>query len=141
MSDGGALRELAAYFGFGFDFETLEKANESINGLKQKAMTAAQAIGAAFVGEKIVREVVEFTQAQIRAGSELEVMSRRLGITTDDLQMFELAAGESGVSTEAMTTGLRFLSRNLAEAAEGSKEAASTFAGLKIAVKENGETR
>jgi hypothetical protein len=133
----GALRELLAFFKVDVDTKELEKGESAIEAFKGTLKEAAEVVAEAFAVDKIK----EFVEAQIGAGAQLKRTAEQLGTETDELQALQLAAGEAGVSVDAMTAGLRFLNRNLGEAAQGG-EKALVFKKLGIAVKDaNGQIR
>lgn len=69
-------------------------------------------------------------------GDEIVNTSEKLGVAADVLQELRYAADQSDVSFESLTTGLKFLSKNAAEAAQGNEEAMKSFAGISL---RNGE--
>ena len=127
-----ALREIIAKFGVEFDDHELKEGEKGINGLIEKLKGFGEALAAAFVVEKIH----SFIEGQIAAGAELKKTSEKLGVETDELQALQLAANEAGVSSESLATGLRFLNRNISEAAGKGGEHAALFKKLGISLKE-----
>jgi hypothetical protein len=107
----------------------LEKFTHAIHGGLAGLATVGAAVAGAFVG--IV------TQTALEA-DEIGDMAEKLGITTDALQELKYAANQSDVSFESLSTGLKFLSKNAVEAAQGSEEAQKAFAGINTR-KANGE--
>jgi hypothetical protein len=72
----------------------------------------------------------------------LDEMASRTGVGVVALQELQHAARLTGAGVEGLENGLRFLNKNLSEAAIGKKEAAELFAELGIAVKDaNGNIR
>ena len=133
-----ALRELIASFGIEVDSKELKEAGEHISDFKEMLKKTGEVLAEAFA----VDQLKEFIESQIEAGAQLKVMADRLGVGTDELQAMQLAAGEAGVSVDALTTGLRFLNKNMAEAAKGSGDSAGLFRELGISLKEqDGSTR
>jgi transcriptional regulator with XRE-family HTH domain/DNA-binding transcriptional regulator YiaG len=61
--------------------------------------------------------VVEFGKAVIEAGSQINDMSERLGISTDAVQGFKYAAEQTGSSLDAVGSALNKMNEKLAEAA------------------------
>lgn len=134
-----ALRELIAFFGVQVEGEKkLDDVGQRMNSLRGIAIKAGAALGLAFG----VHEVVGFIQNQIALGAELLHTSEMLGMTTHDLQAFEFAARNSGLSAEQAETSLRFLNKNLGKAAEGGKEVAAVFTRLGVKTKDaSGQVR
>jgi TP901 family phage tail tape measure protein len=133
-----ALRELFAVFRIEVDHKELKEATEHVEGFKNTLKKVGNVLAEAFA----IDQIKEFVEGQVEAGAQLKVMADRLGTDTDELQAYQLAAGEAGVSTEALTTGLRFLNRNIAEASKGGGEGAAIFRELGISLKNgDGTTR
>lgn len=131
---GGALRELAAILTLEVEGnEKFDKADEKIKGLLGTFKRVGEIAAEVFA----LKEVKEFVEGQIEAGAQLKVTADRLGTTTDELQAMQLAAGEAGVGAEALTTGLRFLNRNIAEANKGGGDAAALFRKMGISLKDS----
>ncbi len=102
---------------------TLAKFKETVSaGLSGLAGIGGIAAGA-FVG--VVASVAHL-------GDEIVNTSEKLGIATGVLQELRYAADQSDVSFDSLTTGLKFLSKNAAEAASGNKDALETFAGISL---------
>jgi hypothetical protein len=138
MSFGEALRGVLATFSVEVNDKELREADERVEGFKETLSTVGHALAEAFA----FHEVKEFIEGQVEAGAALKDTSERIGTTTDELQAYELAASQAGVSNEGLTTSLRFLNKNLAEAAGGGGEASKIFSQLGIAIKEqDGSTR
>lgn len=102
---------------------TLDKFVATVQGgLATLAGMGAVAAGA-FVG--IVASVAHL-------GDELDMTADQLSMNVTRLQELKYAADQSDVSFGALTTGLKFLSKNAAEAAAGGKEAMEAFAGIEL---------
>ena len=129
------LRSLIALFDVGVNTSQIKKADKEIDGLKQRLDNVGKAFKA-FIGYEVLKQVASFVEGTVEAGSQLKVMAERLGTGTDQLQALQLAAGEAGVGVEAMNTGLRFLNRNLGQAAHKGGPAAEAFRRLKIDLKD-----
>lgn len=127
-----ALRELIAFFGVEVDDKKLDKTNEKLEGLVGLAESVGGAIGIAFG----LHEVTEFIVGQVELGAQLAHTSEILGLTVGDLQAFEYAAKNAGLSAEEADTALRFLNKNLGEAATGNATAAQAFEKLGAKVKD-----
>lgn len=136
--DSGALRSLLALFEIRVDPDgELKRADKQVDGFKAKL----EAVGKVVVEAFAIHAIEQFVESQIQAGAELKIMSERLGLTTQQLQQYQLAAGEAGVRSEGLTFGLRFLNRNIAEAASKGGEAAVAFKALGVHLKESGKVR
>lgn len=138
MAEGGALRELLAFLGVEVDTSQLEGAHKQIEGFIPTLKTLGGVIAEAFAFDK----VKEFVREQVELGDRIGDTSEMLGLSARQLQAYTLVTEEAGGSATAMTTGLRFLNRNLGAAAEGGGEAAKIFKDLGISFKDSsGKTR
>jgi hypothetical protein len=87
----------------------------------------AVAAGAA-LGVSMVKNIID-------TGDALAKMSQRTGIAVEDLSRLQYAADLSGVSTGTLNTSLNILSRNMAEAATGTGDAAEAFNLIGVSIK------
>lgn len=112
----------------------LQEASKSI----EQHAEAWQATGMKLTvaGAAIVAAVGATVAAAVKFGSEMHTMSQRTGISAEALAKLKYAAEQSGASFESLTSGLKFLSRNMADAAGGTGEAAQAFKALGISVKD-----
>lgn len=128
------LRELLA----SFDVDTSNAASK-LKSIDKAIETTKFRFGGlieAFAGASFLHGVTSFVEGQIEMGSRLTDLSERLGVSTDELQRFQFAAGLSGVGSEEAAMSLKFLNKNIGEAIGGNKEAAQTFAKLGVATKD-----
>ncbi len=128
----GSLREILAAFTINVDKRGLEDGQKSVAGFIGTLKNAGTAIGLAFG----VTKIKSFIDGQIAAAAALRRSSTTIGIGTQALQQFQLAAELAGVEGDSMTTALRFLNRNLSEAAHGSAEVSKQFASVGIATRD-----
>lgn len=128
-----ALREILAKFGFEVDTGPLDKAAEKTD----KTVDALGGLAAAVGGAALIGGLLHFTQGLVEVGSELDDQSNRLGVSSDALQAWRFTAGQAGASAEEAGVGLRFLSKNLADAAEGGA-GAEVFQKLGIKIRDAG---
>lgn len=116
--------------------KTIRSAEESVeelaggylNGLKG-AVTEAFAVGA----------VVEMTKKAIEFGAQIEIASKRLGITAESVQQFSFAASQAGSSLELVEGKLDKLAAAIERAQDGSKagdKLADSFSRLGISVED-----
>ena len=71
-----------------------------------------------------------------RAAEALHNLSQELGVAVGDLQVLQQVAAETGVSQEALTTGLRRTARMVGELGQGSKPAQKAFAQLGLTMQD-----
>jgi hypothetical protein len=74
-------------------------------------------------------------KSSIDAGDELSKMSQRVGISVETLSLWNPAAQQAGVSSEAFEKGLRKLSTTMVDAATGGEDAAQTFRAVGVEFK------
>lgn len=118
------VKELIAVLGFELDEHAAHKFEHILHSLGFKAAAAVGII--AGVGAAIA----ELAHKSAEYAHETELGAKKLGLTTDALQELNYAAMRSGVPAEALQTGLRFIEKNAYDAANGSAEAAKSFAAL-----------
>lgn len=129
---GESLRELFVNIKIGGEaHEALNTINERIEEGKNKLKEFGEAFLAAFGIEKLHA----FVEEQAKLGASIKDTSEKLGIGAEALQKLGYAASIEGGSVDEMNTALRFLSRNLASAKDGSNETAQAFEKYHIQVK------
>lgn len=129
-----ALRELIAFFGVEVDDKKLDHSAEKMKGLAETAMKAGEAIGIAFG----LHEISEFIQKQVELGTQLLHTSEMLGLSTDELQAFQYAGSNAGLGADEATTALRFMNKNIGEAAQGAGAAGPVFQKFGVHLKDAG---
>lgn len=95
------------------------------------AVTAVAGLAAAFGA---VDAAVNAAMTGIARGGFFDDLSKKIGVSVENLSRLEIAATTSGVSMQGLATGLKFLSRNMVEAAQGGEAQAAAFASIGIAV-------
>jgi hypothetical protein len=110
------------------DTASFDAAEKLIGGLK----TGLMALGAAAVGATVALGAM--IQSTINEASAAVDAAARLGITAEQVQELGYAASLSGGSMETLEGGLRALSRTLASAKDGSKEARSALRDLGLSM-------
>ena len=73
----------------------------------------------AIVGTFVVREVVKFGQSALDTADKVAKTADMLGLTTDTLQKYQVAAGLSGIQTENFSRSLRTFVSYLGQARTG----------------------
>ncbi len=86
------------------------------------------------IAQEVARGFVEMFAKTTEYAGQINDMSASIGVGTDALQELRYAAKLNGLGFEEVSQGVRFLSRNMAEAAAGSDEAAKAFRGLGVRV-------
>jgi len=72
----------------------------------------------------------------IDLADNLNDMSKRSGVSVEQLSTLKYAAENSGSSLDGLGTSLKFLNKNIFEASTGNKELGSAFSSLGITVKD-----
>lgn len=132
MSNASAVRAGKAYVEIfaetGPLARGLKKAGKMLSGWadglksvgQQWALAGAAGVGAFLGAAKVWAD----------AGGVLDDMSQRTGASVESLSALKYAAEQSGTSLEAVETGVKKLSLNLAEATSGSEQARKKFGQL-----------
>lgn len=112
-----------ARLGVQVDDGQVNRAKNSFNGLN----TAVKA----FLASAAVLKTGQFISSAIddvtTLGDRTAKLSRALGISAEALQTFNFAAERSGITAQDLETALGKIPRKIADAADGSKQAADTF--------------
>jgi TP901 family phage tail tape measure protein len=132
-----ALRELIAIFGIKVDSKELKGAEKNLDDFVGKLKN----FGSLIAGGAVGAGAAAFVNHVAKVGDEIGDTAERLGVSTDALQAFGLAAQLGGSSAEAMAMSLGMLNDKIGDAARGGASA-KEFAKLGIAFKDaNGEIR
>ena len=113
------------------DFESGIKRVESQ--LESFGNTARKALEFAGVGLGI-RELVDEFDNFVKHAEDLEHASQKIGIAVEDLSRLQFAAGQSGIATDQLTTGIERFARSAALAAAGTGQQAQAFEAMGISV-------
>lgn len=100
-------------------------------GVKGVLAGVGTGLAAAFTVDAVAGRI----QQSLDYADSISKLSQTLGIATETLSGWDLAADLSGVSTELLGTSLAKLSKRAAEAAGGSKSAAAEFDAMGVSVK------
>lgn len=97
----------------------------------------AKNIGSAFsiAGTAITGSLVAAAKIAANFGDSLDEASEKTGIAVQELSKLKFAAEQTDTNFEGLSTGLKFLSKNLFEAAIGGKEQSKVFNALGVATK------
>lgn len=123
------IRELVTKFGFDVDEAALKAADEGVEAIKKGLFGIAVTAGAATAA------LFAMVVTAARSADELNKTALAAGVSTEILQTMGYAAAQSGSNVEELGTSLRFLSRNIADAAKDKfGQTAQTFKKLGISV-------
>jgi len=111
-------------------FDKTQRAFASVRSGLGKIQSSIFSVKGAVVGLGATLALKEFA-GQI---DELAKSSARLGLTVNELQSLEFAAGQTGVSSQELSKGLERFSRSIGETANGVGIAKRSFEDLGISV-------
>jgi hypothetical protein len=120
------VEELVAVLGMEVDQASLQRVTNAFNAFGKGGLAIASAVAGAFLG------VAGAVYQTAEAGDQLAATAEKLGETTDTMQELNYATGLTDTSAEALAIGLKFLSKNAAEAAQKGGDAAKAFNGIRL---------
>lgn len=106
----------------------------STNAMSQKLATVGKTMTVA--GAAITGALALIIKKTVDAGDKFNDMSLRTGESVENLSALAYAAEQSGTNIEGLETGIKFLTRAMADTATGTGTAKDTFTKLGIAVKD-----
>lgn len=112
--------------------EAISSASAGFKRLQDSTSNVFGDLGAAVA----IAALAAFGKSALDSADDLSKMAVKTGISIESLSLLKPIAEQSGVSIQALGTGLKKLASNMVSAAGGSKESAATFARLGIAVKD-----
>lgn len=136
-----ALREIAAHFGFTVDKGKLDEADKAVTGVKKHAEESTQGVGllveafGALAGLELVRMTKEWVVELANVGDELADNAEATGLSTRQLQIWQLGAAQAGEDASTFVNGLRALSKAVAGGTDEAGTQAKTFADMGIKTK------
>jgi hypothetical protein len=89
-----------------------------------KNLAAVLAVGA------LINGIENFVEQNVKAADALYNQAAKLGMTTDELQKYEYASQQMGITTQETAVAIRFFNRAIGEAQLGTKSAVKTFSQL-----------
>lgn len=137
-----ALREILVHFGFDFDKSGHDKADTAIKHTKHEAEEGAKGFAVlveaarALAAVELARQAAEWVEGIVTTATALEHTAAATGLSTDELQEWNLGAKEAGISGEEFTMSLRKLSSAIAGGADEAGTQGKVFAKLKIQTKD-----
>ncbi len=99
-----------------------------------KEIAAVAAVAASAAG------AVKLIQGAINAADEMDALSQKTGIATETLSGFDVAAKSGNTSLEALATGAKTLSKEMAKAAQGNEDSLRIFNALGVSVQNSDGT-
>ena len=85
---------------------------------------------------RLGRGISDFVKQQIDAAVRLDVMAEKLGVSTDQLKMYQFIADKSKISFVELTTAFRFFNRAAGEVGLGTKGTAKIFNQMGLSVRD-----
>lgn len=123
--------------------ESLDKGAESSkrmgDNLKANLLSEAVIGGMKALGDGIKKAANALMDAAA-AADDMQTLALKTGITTEELQKLQYAAGTVDVSVETVAGAMGKLTKTMSSAADGSGAAADAFAKLGVAVKNDDGT-
>jgi len=118
--------------------QTAEEAHAKHAEAAKKAAAAVAGVTAAVAAVGV--GLVKMTLDAASAADELNTLSVKTGISTDELQKLQYAAGTVDVSVETVAGAMGKLTKSMSSAESGSGAAADAFSKLGVAVKKDDGT-
>lgn len=118
--------------------KTAEEAHKKHAEAAKKAAAAVAAVTAAVAA--VGAGLVKMTLDAAEAADELNTLSDKTGLSTDELQKLQYAAGTVDVSVETVAGAMGKMSKQMASAADGSKSAQAAFEKLGVSVQNDDGT-
>jgi hypothetical protein len=110
-----ALREIFARFGVKFDSTELKKGDAATKG----AVERLQELGKVLAGGAVVQGVRAFAARSAEIGTELRNTGNVVGVSTDQLQAYRIAAQRAGVGADQLNDAFKTLANTATDAAQG----------------------
>lgn len=114
--------------------KSIDLAMAGVNKTASLVTRGLGSLGVAFGAQQLL----SFGKRAIDAAGGLGELAQQLGVSTGMLQTLQFAAGQAGVSTSELETGLSRLTRQIGEAADGNKQALASFNELGVGVLDSG---
>lgn len=144
MAKRSVLRELATLLtlesdDFNNGIKSAQKEAKEFEKSIKPSQDLLKSMGTAFTaaGGAITAAMIGAVKITADYGAELNKLSIQTGASTEQLSELRFAAEQSETSFEGVANGLKFLSRNAAEAAEGSKAQVAAFKQIGVSVKDS----
>jgi ABC-type transporter Mla subunit MlaD len=101
---------------------------EAVRTFQMRAKAFAEVYVAAFA----VEQIAEFVNKMGEAAEKVQHLAQQFGMTTGQIQQLQGVATATGIPIEALTKGMAFLDRNMANAEAGSKKLKATMSQVGI---------
>jgi hypothetical protein len=125
------LQEVVTKYSFEVEDKALDVVEQKLTNLgKTVAVVGASVVAAAGT-------LFGFAKMTAAAGNEAAKMAQKIGIGVERLQELQFAAKLADVDAHSFANSLRFLNRNMVEAADGNRTTAFQFARLGVKIKDS----
>lgn len=125
-----ALREILASFGVEVDDKDLKTLDKSLGGVSENI----KKMGKLLLGGLAGKAIVGFITDSAAMGAQIQDLSDKFNIGTDDLQKFQYVVEQSGGSTETANAAMGKFAKTISEAATGGAAQSQAFAALGVSV-------
>lgn len=131
------IRELLIKVGFDVKKEALDRAEQSVQGLRKSVMWLATGIAVTSTA------LFGLVYSASKAGNELGHLSEIMGIDVEELQRLKEGASLANVNFQSLIVGIRFFGRAVGEALNGQKQFAQYLrrAGITSLKDQNGQIK
>lgn len=114
----------------------------SVNKNVNKTQQSMKKLAGAFAGVFAIRQLVMFGQETLALADNIGKTADSIGVSTTFLQQYQFAAQQSGIETEQFNKALRFFSKGVGEAAQGTGLAKRAFEEMGLSIKDSsGQTK
>jgi len=114
----------------------------SVNKNINKTQQSMKKLAGAFAGVFAIRAIVQFGQETLALADSIGKTADSIGVSTTFLQQYQFAAQQSGIETEQFNKALRFFSKGVGEAAQGTGLAKRAFEEMGLSIKDSsGQTK
>jgi hypothetical protein len=114
----------------------------SVNKNINSTQNAMKKLAGAFAGVFAIRQLVQFGQESLALADNIGKTADSIGVSTKFLQQYQFAAQQSGIETEQFNKALRFFSKGVGEAAQGTGLAKRAFEEMGLSIKDSsGQTK
>jgi hypothetical protein len=133
-SNLGGIEAGRAYVRIGTEESELVAGLDKAAARVQKFGAAVRGIGlqAGFAGAAVFAPLAAASGAYAQHGEQLDLNSKKTGVSVEDLSTLGYAAQQSGVDTDSLTVALNKMGRTLTQAQQGSRQATDAFRTLGI---------
>lgn len=122
-----------------------DKSKKGFNSVNKNINTTQQSmkkLAGAFAGVFAVRQIIMFGQETLALADSIGKTADSIGVSTTFLQQYQFAAQQSGIETEQFNKALRFFSKGVGEAAQGTGLAKRAFEEMGLSIKDSsGQTK